>query len=115
MAGAYKFDDANTESMIKSIITQKWVASVRCQAWDAFFDINRTGYPALGKEYTTLEESQWKVKDPNYVVGTLTPSFNSVLPAGSFPKRFLITKNSSDNNANAPAVIPLTTKMWWHK
>lgn len=115
LAGAYKFDDANTESMIKSIITQKWVASVRCQAWDAFFDINRTGYPALGKEYTTLEESQWKVKDPNYVVGTLTPSFNSVLPAGSFPKRFLITKNSSDNNANAPAVIPLTTKMWWHK
>lgn len=115
LTGVYQFDDANTETMIKSIITQKWVASVRCQAWDAFFDFNRTGYPILGKEYTTLEESKWVDKDPNYVVGTLTPSLNSVLATGSFPKRFLITKNSSDNNANAPAVIPLATKMWWHK
>lgn len=114
LAGVYKFNDASTEDMIKSIIMQKWVASVRCQAWDAFFDINRTGYPELGTEYVTVQDL-WTVPNSNYVVGKLTPSVNSVLSAGKYPKRFLLPKNSTDNNPNAPAVIPITDKMWWHK
>lgn len=106
--GAYEFDATNLDSMLKSIITQKWIASTRCQAWDAFFDINRTGIPALGNKYTG---------DAGYVVGTLTPSMYSVLVAGDFPRRLLFPSSSSDNNPNTPKVsdYPVQKKMWWHK
>lgn len=120
LTGVYAFNDTNLESMIKSIIMQKWVASVRCQAWDAYFDINRTGYPEMNKEYVK-SETDWVSDNPSYVLGNLTPSFTSVLGADKttkipiYPRRLLIPKNSSDNNPNAPAVIPLATKMWWHK
>jgi len=45
----------------------------------------------------------------------LTPSLGSVLLAGQYPHRYLYPKTSSDYNPNAPAVVPLSTKMWWHK
>lgn len=111
--GAYAFKDTNLDTMLECILTQKWVAAVRCQAWDSFFDINRTGYPKQGTEYTVLE-SDWATPNSNYIVGQLTPNVGSVL-GGSFPKRLLIPKASSDYNINAPAVIPLKNKMWWHK
>lgn len=105
VGGAYEFDGTNTESMIKSIITQKWIASTRCQAWDAFFDINRTGYPKLGTK---------QVGEAGYISGELVPAKDGVLNPGEFPHRLLIPKTSSDYNPNAPALIPITTKMWWH-
>lgn len=114
LTGAYAFDDSSIDSMIKSIITQKWIAAIRCQAWDSFFDINRTGYPELGSEYPVSSED-WETPNSKYVVGTLTPPVTSYLKVGEFPRRLLIAKNSSDNNQNAPAVIPLAEKMWWHK
>ncbi|WP_029904323.1 SusD/RagB family nutrient-binding outer membrane lipoprotein [Prevotella sp. 10(H)] len=112
--GAYEFKDTDLETMIKCIITQKWVAAVRCQGFDAFFDINRTGYPKLGTEYTVVQDL-WTLPNANYVVGELTPSATSVLGKGEYPKRFILPKNSTDNNPNAPAVINITEKMWWHK
>ena len=42
-------------SMLTSILTQKWIASTRCQAWDAWFDINRTGIPVLGTKHVDEE------------------------------------------------------------
>lgn len=104
--GVYEFDSATTESMLTSILTQKWIAATHCQAWDAWCDINRTGIPALSSEY---------VDEPGYVWGELTPCFNSVLPDGEFPRRMLYPKESSDNNSNTPAVVSVQTKQWWHK
>lgn len=101
--GVYEFDETN---MMKSIITQKWVAATRCQAWDAFFDINRTGYPQLGVK---------QVGEEGYVSGELVPAADGVLGPGDLPRRLLIPKSSSDYNPNAPAVIPVEQKMWWHK
>ncbi len=113
---AYEFNAGDQNAMLTSILTQKWVAAARCQAWDAFFDICRTGIPALGTQYVN------NIQDPSqgnplYVVGTLTPSYYSVLAAGSFPCRYTIPKNSSDYNTNAPKAsdYPITKKMWWHK
>lgn len=103
--GVYEFPSDNTK-MVEAIITQKWVASTRCQAWDSFFDINRTGYPQLGTKQTT---------DAGYVIGQLVPAAHSVLNAGELPRRLIIPKSSSDYNTNAPKVIPLAQKMWWHK
>ena len=47
----YAFDSTDQNSMLTSILTQKWIASTRCQAWDAWFDINRTGIPVLGTKH----------------------------------------------------------------
>lgn len=101
--GPYEFKSGE---MLKCIMTQKWLAAVRAQGWDAFFDINRTGIPALGNV---------QVGEPTYVWGELVPAASGVLLPGEFPKRLLLPKASIDFNPNAPKVIPLATKMWWHK
>ncbi len=109
VGGEYEFDPAvltTPELMIEKIITQKWIAACRCQAWDSFFDQNRTGYPVL----STVPAS-----DPNYIIGQYTISINTTLVAGEIPRRLPYPKNSSDFNKNTPAVVPIYTKMWWHK
>lgn len=104
--GAYEFNDASLETMLTSILTQKWVASTRCQAWDAWFDINRTGIPVVGTLATNA---------PGYVLGTLTPSVNSSLPDNGYPHRLVYPRTSTDYNTSAPEVVPMTTVQWWQK
>jgi hypothetical protein len=112
--GYYAFDATSTDTMLKCILTQKWVSSTRTDAWNAFFDICRTGIPALGTQSVT-DLSRISVMNSSYVVGTLTPSLGSVLLTGQYPHRFLFPKSSADYNPNAPVVIPIYQKMWWHK
>ncbi len=112
--GAYEFKTTDLNSMLNSILMQKWVSSTRTDSWNAFFDICRTGIPALGTQSVT-DLTRIANMNPSYVIGTLTPSLGTVLLAGHFPYRFLLPKTSSDYNPNTPAVIPLDTKMWWHK
>lgn len=105
--GAYEFNSTNEESMLKSILMQKWVASTRCQAWDTWFDINRTGIPAIGTLTT---------ENPGYVLGTLAYNENSSLANGQYAHRFIYSRESLDYNTNAPSVVPrITEPLWWHK
>lgn len=104
--GAYAFNTTSQTTALQSIWRQKWIAAVRCQAWDSFFEINRTGYPVYG---TKTSETA------GYVIGDLAPAINSVLPANEFPRRLVYPKTSVDYNPKAPVTIPLQTKMWWHK
>jgi hypothetical protein len=114
VGGAYEFKSATTDAMLNSILIQKWVSSTRTDSWNAFFDICRTGIPAMGTQSVT-DVNRISQFNASYVVGTLTPSLGSVLLAGQYPHRYLYPKTSSDYNPNAPAVVPLSTKMWWHK
>jgi hypothetical protein len=102
----YEFNQTSTTTMLESIWRQKWIAAVRCQAWEAFNEVNRTGYPKAG----TVNS-----QDPAYVIGNFAPSINSVLGAGEFPRRLIYPKTSSDYNTNTPVVVPIQTKLWWHK
>ncbi|PWG82668.1 SusD/RagB family nutrient-binding outer membrane lipoprotein [Pararcticibacter amylolyticus] len=105
--GKYEFHStAGLGGMLEQIITQKWVAAARSQAWDSFFDQNRTGYPLISNVDT---------EDDEYVPGEYTIAVNSVLAAGKLPRRLLFPKRSSDYNPNTPSVVPITTPMWWHK
>lgn len=104
--GAYAFDSKDMNAMLTCILTQKWIAATRCQAWDAWFDFNRTGLPALGTR---------QIDEEGYVFGQLTPCIGSTLGAGEFPCRLFYPKSSSDNNTNTPDVVPLTAKQWWQK
>lgn len=112
--GAYEFKSTDLNAMLNSILMQKWVASTRTDSWNAFFDICRTGIPALGTQ-TVTDLTRISQYNTGYVVGTLAPSLGSVLIAGHFPYRFLLPKTSSDYNPNTPKVIALDKKMWWHK
>lgn len=103
--GKYAFDNTSTDTMLKCILTQKWVAATRCQAWDSYFDIVRTGIPALGTKLTT---------EAGYVSGELVPVVGSVLSPTSFPQRMPYPKASSDYNTNTP-VVEINTKQWWQK
>jgi hypothetical protein len=102
----YEFNQTSSVTMLESIWRQKWLAAVRCQAWEAFLETNRTGYPKAG-----LLTS----RDAAYVIGNFAPSMNSVLGVGEFPRRLIYPKTSSDYNINTPVVIPIQTKLWWHK
>ncbi|MET3113039.1 hypothetical protein AAKU52_000760 [Pedobacter sp. CG_S7] len=106
IGGPYAFQNGSLDAMIKSIITQKWVAATRTQAWDSFFDQNRTGYPKISA--VTADNSA-------YVPGEYTVSVNSGLIAGEIPRRLLFPKISADNNPNTPKPVSINTKMWWHK
>jgi hypothetical protein len=112
--GAYEFNATSATAMLNSILMQKWASSARTDSWNAFFDICRTGIPALGTQ-TVTDLASLGNQNPNYVVGTLAPSLGSVLLAGQFPHRFLFPKTSSDYNPNAPTIVPIYQKMWWHK
>ena len=92
LAGPYAFTAGSVEQMVEQIINQKWASNVRCMPFEAWFDINRTGYPAFGKVLT---------------------EYRGV--ASGYPVRFINPKNSTDFNPNAPAPVPVSEKMWWHK
>lgn len=101
----YEFDQTSATTMLESIWRQKWIAAVRCQAWEAFLDVNRTGYPRIGTVTS---------QDPAYVVGNFAPSINSVLGGVEIPRRLIYPKTSSDYNSNTPVSV-INTKLWWHK
>lgn len=101
--GAYEFPEGgSTAEMLEAIIVQKWVAMVN-QGYESFLDQARTGYPRISAVPAT---------DANYIPGQWTYSIAGVT-GGLFPKRFLFPSASSDVNTNTPAVVPVTTKVWW--
>lgn len=113
--GAYAFDASSTGSMLKCILTQKWISYARANALDGVFDRNRTGIPAIDSERTV------RVSDSNpeegltagYELGTFVAPGASVLQAHEFPRRLLIPDASGQYNENAPETKPITTPIWW--
>lgn len=77
---------------IKSIIEQKWIASVNKTSIEAYFDLNRTGYPSIIRQSAT-----------------------SVLLPGERPLRLFFPQTEKRTNSNTPSQVPLTTKVWWGK
>jgi len=78
-----------TTDKIKTIITQKWFGMCGNQAFEAWTEHRRTGYPDF------LVVSATSVAGP------------------TLPKRFLYPTLESTRNANFPGMASLTTKMWW--
>ncbi|MEQ9261670.1 MAG: SusD/RagB family nutrient-binding outer membrane lipoprotein [Owenweeksia sp.] len=101
--GAYEWNAAGTpEDRIKQIMTQKWAAMANSQNLEAFFEINRTGYP----EFRTLANAQ---------PGDLVYSLASVLAPGQSPQRLLFADVSVSRNPNSPTQPNggLAAPIWW--
>jgi hypothetical protein len=93
------------EEKIKAISTQKWVAcAYGVHFLEGFFEKNRTGYPKTSAVYST---------DASYVPGEFVTSKNSVLGPGQLPKRLVFPLLETQANPNAPALVPITTPVWW--
>jgi hypothetical protein len=89
LAGAYAYPTAGTfDDQLEAIITQKWIAAFPGNGFEAFFDQNRTGYPVL-----------------SYSVNGST--------GGQFPRRMVYPLSERNANPNAPALVPITTPVWW--
>lgn len=106
LAGVYAYPVAGTfEQKLEAIITQKWLASFPGNGFEAFFEKNRTGYPKT----SAVPQSSL-----TYVPGQITYAVNGVT-AGLFPKRLAYPSSERNSNSNTPALIPITTPVWWNK
>jgi len=112
--GTYEFNDSTTETMIRSIMLQKWVAAAKANTWDAFFDRNRTGYPEISTASRVRVSNQTEGLMEGYVLGTLVTPGNTVLQPQEFPHRLLIPSISSSYNPNAPETKSISSPLWWH-
>ena len=104
LSGAYAYPTAGSfDDKLKAIITQKWIASFPGNGFEAFFEQNRTGYPEISAVPQT---------SASYVPGEFAYGVNGVT-GGQFPKRIVYPLSERNPNTNAPALVPITTPVWW--
>ena len=100
-------ENGSTLTPIEQIIRQKWAAApYGAREIESFFDRNRTGFPPISDVYST---------DPSYIPGQLVIAKNSVLPDHDYPQRFPFPYDEASRNKNTPALVPITTPVWWAK
>jgi hypothetical protein len=94
------------EQKLEMIVTQKWASFAGTHDLEAFFEQQRTGYPST----TTLTVPTFGAfTRAQFVYG------KNGVTAGVFPRRLVWPASTRDRNKNAPAEVPLTTKVWWAK
>jgi len=104
LTGNYAYPTAGTfDQKLEAIITQKWVASFPGNGFEAFFEKNRTGYPLT----SSVPQS-----NAGYIPGQIAYSVNGST-GGLFPRRIVYPLSERNANPNTPALIPITTPVWW--
>ena len=104
--GVYEYPSGGSmDDKLKSIITQKWIASFPDNGAEAFFEWHRTGIPAV---------SSVAQDDIGYVPGEFAISVGGKLGTG-FPQRLLYPNTETSRNPNTPEVVPVTTAIWWNQ
>lgn len=104
--GVYDYLAAVTlPQKIEAISVQKWISyGYGVHYIEGFFEKQRTGYPTTSSVYST---------DASYVPGQFVISKNSVLSPGQLPKRLVFPDVEKNRNSNTPAIVPITTGVWW--
>ena len=104
LTGAYAYPAAGTfDDKLEAIITQKWVASFPGNGFEAFFEKNRTDFPRT---------SPVAQSSGSYVPGQLAISLTAT-QGPLFPKRIVYPLSERNANPNAPALVVITTPVWW--
>lgn len=113
--GFYEFDATSSDSMLKCILTQKWISYAKANTLDGVFDRNRTGIPAISTAATVRVSymAQERTLTPGYELGTFVAPGTTVLEPMAYPRRMLIPNASSQYNPNAPQTKALDEPMWW--
>lgn len=103
VSGAYAYPAGSMEENLEAIIVQKWISFFPGKGYESFIEQNRTGYPMI---------SSVAQDNPNYVPGQLAYSLNGIT-GGQFPKRIVYPQSETSTNSNAPALVPITTSVWY--
>jgi len=108
--GAYAYPVAGTfEEKLEQIILQKWVAMAGAQGLEAFFERNRTGYPAAN-----IVDGEWvDYGSAGWEPGKTTYPIEGVSENERLPRRLLFTDYERTRNPNTPNQMPFTTPVWW--
>ncbi|MCO4293266.1 SusD/RagB family nutrient-binding outer membrane lipoprotein [Solitalea sp. MAHUQ-68] len=102
--GKYEYPVAGSfEQKLEAIITQKWASMAGSHALEAYFEKNRTGYPKTSTVYSN---------NVAYIPGQFVYPKEGVTQ-GLFAKRLIFSDRDRQRNPNVPAMVSLTTKVWW--
>lgn len=111
--GVYEFKSSSLSTMLKSILTQKWVAAAKANAWDAWMDRNRTGIPAISDAEKVRVSNTAPGLEEGYELGSLVRPGTTVLQAREIPRRIPVPNVSALYNVNAPVTKPTQEPLWW--
>ncbi|SBW01856.1 conserved exported hypothetical protein [uncultured Dysgonomonas sp.] len=111
--GPYAFNASSLDAMLKSILTQKWVAGAKANSWDSWMDRNRTGIPAISDAEKVRESNTTPGLAEGYELGTLVSPGTTVLQRREIPRRLPVPNVSALYNPNAPATKPTQEPLWW--
>ncbi|MGV3697304.1 SusD/RagB family nutrient-binding outer membrane lipoprotein [Flavobacterium sp.] len=103
ISGAYAYPATNFDDKLEAIITQKWIASFPGNGFEAFFEKNRTDFPRT----SAVPQS-----NAAYVPGQFAISVTTTQGA-NLPKRIVYPLSERNTNPNTPALVPITTPVWW--
>lgn len=101
--GAYEYvASANVETAVRQVMIQKWASLAYINNIEAFFELNRTGYPEIVTK-----------GNEDYKAGNLIVAIESVIPGNLTPKTILYPDDEVDRNPNVTQKGALTEKIWW--
>jgi hypothetical protein len=104
LTGAYLYPVGGTfDQKLEAIITQKWASGFPGNGFESFFETNRTGYPKT----STVPQT-----DSGYISGQLAYAVNGAT-GGLFPRRIEYPLSERNANTNTPALVEITTPVWW--
>jgi hypothetical protein len=111
--GPYAFNNTSLDAMLKSILTQKWVAGAKANSWDSWMDRNRTGIPGISDADKVRVSNNEPGLVEGYELGTLVHPGTNVLQAREIPRHLLVPNISALYNINAPQPKPVQEPLWW--
>lgn len=113
--GRYEYPGGDFETQQEAIIMAKWVSLAGINSIEAFFESNRTHYPAYyTPQGANYDEKYADAEDP-VNAGKIVYSLEG-LTQGLFPKRILIPSSERLTNVNTPDAIKaanVTDNVWW--
>jgi hypothetical protein len=102
--GDYAYPAGTFNQNLEAIIVQKWASfAYGVHFIEGWLERNRTGLPKSSSVYST---------DPAYVPGEFVIPRNSIL-GNQYPKRIVFPDVEISTNPNTPALVPITTPVWW--
>lgn len=117
--GAYEYpNSADFNNNQEAIITQKWISMAGTQGIEAFFETNRTHYPAVSTTPAWNGTTSGGSLNGDFAGGKFTYSLSGASKGQLFPKRLVIPINERTSNSNVPADLKakdITDKVWWDK
>ena len=102
---------ADNAAKLTLIYMQKWVALCYMDHVEAWSEIRRTDVPKLSSKTANQINTDATV----YTPGELISPMRNGLGDGNMVKRMFFPLTARQLNVNTPAMVPVTTSVWWDK